>query len=68
MLESPDIDGFGLGESVWSRSERSVPVIRAGRLRAGYVCPASTCWALQATPELLAIAAHWLEQYTGLLP
>ena len=31
----------------------------------GHVGPASTYWYLQATPELLAVAAQWLEQHTG---
>jgi integrase/recombinase XerD len=31
----------------------------------GHVGPASTYWYLQATPELLAVAAQWLEQLKG---
>jgi integrase/recombinase XerD len=31
----------------------------------GHVGPASTYWYLQATPELLAVAAQWLEQHNG---
>ena len=31
----------------------------------GHVGPASTYWYLQATPELLAVAAQWLEQHKG---
>jgi integrase len=31
----------------------------------GHVGPASTYWYLQATPELLGVAAQWLEQHQG---
>jgi integrase len=31
----------------------------------GHDGPASTYWYLQATPELLGVAAQWLEQHTG---
>jgi integrase/recombinase XerD len=31
----------------------------------GHVGPASTYWYLQATPELLGVAAQWLEQHAG---
>ena len=31
----------------------------------GHVGPASTYWYLQATPEVLAVAAQWLEQLKG---
>jgi integrase/recombinase XerD len=31
----------------------------------GHVGPSSTYWYLQATPELLAMAAHWLHQHKG---
>jgi integrase len=34
----------------------------------GHVSPVSTYWYLQATPELLAVAARRLEQHNGARP
>lgn len=34
----------------------------------GHTRPSSTYWYMQATPELLAVAADWLQQHRGQRP